>query len=163
MSAKSSKISTAIFAAAMCTALTANAADAPRSAPENQGNVSYVSGGVGEDEAAALQSAAASYSLQLQFVQKAVPRDEFLADVKIRITDRSQNVVLDTVANGPFLLAKLPSGRYQIEADHNGIVKRRTVDVRGDKHQRAVFVWAASPNDDRQSMTDTTASGATVR
>ena len=113
--------------------------------PEMQGNVTFMSGGVGDDEAAAMKSAAPGYPLELHFVQKATPRDEFLADVKVRITDRrSRNVVLDTVAKGPFLLAKLPSGSYNIEADHVGVVKRQTIEVRAGKHSRSVFVWAAS-------------------
>lgn len=109
---------------------------------EIQGNVSYMSGGVGEDEAAALKRAAAGYPLELQFVQKAMPRDEFLADVNVKIRDRSRTVVLDVVSQGPFLLARLPAGTYQIEADHDGVIKRQTVEIRAGKHERAVFVWA---------------------
>ena len=109
---------------------------------EIQGNISYMSGGVGEDEAAALKRAAAGYPLELQFVQRAIPRDEFLADVSVKIRDRSRTVVLDVVSQGPFLLARLPAGTYQIEADHDGVLKRQTVEIRTGKHERAVFVWA---------------------
>jgi len=101
-----------------------------------------MSGGVGEDEAAALKRAAAGYPLELQFVQRAMPRDEFLAGVNVKIRDRSRTVVLDVVSQGPFLLARLPAGTYQIEADHDGVVKRQSVEIRAGKHERAVFVWA---------------------
>jgi hypothetical protein len=111
-------------------------------AQDVQGNISYVTGGVGEDEATTFKRAAAGFPLELQFVQKATPRDEFLADVKVTIRDRSGNVLLDAVSDGPFLLAKLPAGTYRIEADHAGVVKRHTVDIRAGKHERAVFVWA---------------------
>ena len=137
-------------------------AASPAAAQETAGNVSYISGGVGEDEAAAMKSAAAGYPLELQFVQKAMPRDEFLADVKVRITDRARNVVLDAVASGPFLLAKLPAGTYQIEADHVGVVKRQTVDIRPGKHQRSVFVWSAT-DETRQSMADTSPADTALR
>ena len=137
-------------------------AASPAAAQEMAGNVSYISGGVGEDEAAAMKSAAAGYPLELQFVQKATPRDEFLADVKVRITDRARNVVLDAVASGPFLLAKLPAGTYQIEADHVGVVKRQTVDIRPGKHQRSVFVWSAT-DETRQSMADTSPADTALR
>jgi hypothetical protein len=113
-------------------------------APEMQGYVSYVSGGIGEDEAAAMKRAAAGFPLELQFVQKARPRDEFLAEVKVRIRDGSKNVLLDAVSNGPFVLARLPAGKYQVEAAYNGVTKRQTVDIRASKHERAVFVWAAA-------------------
>lgn len=140
-------IAAAIYAAVFVVAPAYGAAE-----PEMQGNVSFMSGGVGDDEAAAMKSAAAGYPLELHFVQKATPRDEFLADVKVRITDRrSRNVVLDTVAKGPFLLAKLPSGTYIIEADHVGVVKRQTIEVRAGRHARSVFMWAAS-DETRQSL-----------
>ena len=129
---------------------------------ETQGNVSYISGGVGEDEAAAMKSAAAGYPLELQFVQKATPRDEFLADVKVRITDRARNVVLDAVSSGPFLLAKLPAGTYQIEANHGGVVKRQTVDIRPGKHQKSVFVWSSS-DETRQSRAETSPGDTALR
>ena len=155
---KPNTLSMAAMAAALVFTPFVQAAS-PAAAQETAGNVSYISGGVGEDEAAAMKSAAAGYPLELQFVQKATPRDEFLADVKVRITDRARNVVLDAVASGPFLLAKLPAGTYQIEADHVGVVKRQTVDIRPGKHQRSVFVWAAT-DETRQSMADPSADTA---
>ena len=155
---KPTTYSTAALAAALFFAPFLQSASAA-TAQGTQGNVSYVSGGVGEDDAAAMKSAAAGYPLELQFVQKATPRDEFLADVKVRITDRARNVVLDAVASGPFLLAKLPPGTYQIEADHVGVVKRQTVDLRPGKHQKSVFVWSAT-DETRQSMAETSADTA---
>jgi hypothetical protein len=154
-------LSAAVLSVAVGSAWPALAADNAKATAETQGNVSYVSGGVGDDEAAAMKSAAASYPLELHFVQKAQPRDEFLADVKVRITDRSKNVVLDAVANGPFLLAKLPSGRYDVEVDYSGVVKRRTVEVKTGKHQRAVFVWAAG--DGRESVVEAPTGATTAR
>lgn len=152
---------TALVAAAIFfTSPAAGAAALP--GQDTQGNISYVSGGVGEDEAAAMKSAAPGYPLELQFVQKATPRDEFLADVKVRIMDRSKNVVLDAVSNGPYFLAKLPAGTYQIEADHSGVMKRQTVAIRAGKHQRSVFVWAPS-DESRQSMLESPDSGTPMR
>ncbi len=138
---------TALAASIMVTSLavTDPAAGADLSAlpsVEAQGPVNYITGGVGEDEAMALKQAAAKYAVELLFVQKATPRDEFLADVKVIIRDRSHAVVLDTVSKGPFLLANLPAGKYQVEADYDGVAKRQTVEIREGKHARAVFVWA---------------------
>ena len=107
-----------------------------------QGAVSYITGGVGEDEAAAFKHAAATYPLEMMFVQKAQPRDEFLADVRVSVRDRSGNSVLETTADGPFLLANLPAGKYMIEAQYRGDRKHQTVEVRPGTHRRAVFVWA---------------------
>lgn len=114
-----------------------------------QGAVSYITGGVGEDEAAAFKHAAATYPLEMLFVQKARPRDEFLADISVSVRDRSGNSLLETTAEGPFLLAKLPAGKYQIEAQYYGERKYQTVEVRPGTHRRAVFVWA--PRDESEA------------
>ncbi len=121
-------------------------------AQEIQGSISYVTGGVGEDEATTFKRAAAGFPLELQFVRKATPRDEYLADVKVKILDHSGNVLLDAVSDGPFLLAKLPSGSYRIEADHFGVIKRHSVDIRAGKHERAVFVWATPDETERSTL-----------
>ena len=114
-----------------------------------QGAVSYITGGVGEDEAAAFKHVAATYPLEMLFVQKARPRDEFLADVSVSVRDRSGNSLLETTADGPFLLAKLPAGKYQIEAQYLGERKHQTVEVRPGTHRRIVFVWA--PRDETEA------------
>ena len=106
-----------------------------------QGAVSYVTGGVGLDEAAAFKLAAASYPLELMFVEKAGARNEFTADVKISLTDRSGAEVLDARTEGPFLLADLPAGEYAIEAEYRGKREHQTVRIRPGAHRRAVFVW----------------------
>ncbi len=126
---------------------------------EIQDNISYMSGGVGKGEASALKRAAAGYPLELQFVQRAMPRDESLADVSVKILDRSRTVVLDVVSQGPLLLARLPAGTYQIEADHDGVLKRQSVEIRAGKHERAVFVWA--PPYEMRSMLNN-ASGSSI-
>ena len=43
----------------------------------------------------------------------------------------------------PFLLARLPAGRYRVEAIEDGHAKVREVAVRPGIHQRVVFEWAA--------------------
>lgn len=152
---------TVAAAAAFALSTAAMAAALPERAP--QGKVDFVSGGVGDDEASALKGRAAGYPLQLQFVQQAQPRDEFLADVRVKISDRSGNVVLDTTASGPFLFANVPPGRYQVEAEYNGVVKRKSVDVRAGKQQKAMMVWAPSPEDARQSMAGDSDRSSTLR
>jgi len=110
---------------------------------KEQGVVSYITGGIGEDEATAFRQAAATYPLELVFAQKARPRDEFLSDVRVTIRHRSGRLLLNTVTDGPFLLAKLPAGNYTITADHDGELKSQSIEIHAGKHQRAVFVWAA--------------------
>jgi hypothetical protein len=100
-----------------------------------------VSGGVGEQSAAAFKQAAAKYPLELLFAQKASPNDVYLASVKVTVRDRAGKVVLEAVSEGPYLLATMPAGKYQIEADNEGVVKRQVVEIVSGKHRKVVFVW----------------------
>jgi hypothetical protein len=107
---------------------------------QQQGVVSFVSGGVGEDELQEMKKLSPGYPLELLFVTKGEPQ-EYLADVKVQIKDKDGKIVLDTMSQGPFLLAKMPPGKYTISADHDGTVKRQIVQVAGAKTHRIVFVW----------------------
>jgi hypothetical protein len=110
---------------------------------KTQGSVRYATGGIGADEVAAFKAAAPQYPLELLFAQKASPNDVYLADVKVVVKSASGQVLLDTVSGGPFLLARLPPGKYRIEADSDGVVKQQAVELKAGQHRRVVFVWDA--------------------
>ena len=105
-----------------------------------QGSVRYVTGGIGADAVEAFKQAAAKYPLELLFAQKALPNDVYLAGVKVTVRQAGK-MLLDTESDGPFLLAHLPTGKYQIEAVSEGVTRQQTVDVQAGKHRRVVFVW----------------------
>jgi hypothetical protein len=107
--------------------------------PERQGAVSFISGGVGDDEAQAIKSMAANYPVEMLFVARSTP-NQYLANVKVQVTDKSGNVVLDTTTRGPFLYAKLPPGRYTVSAEAEGGLKKQNVQVTGAR-QRVMLVW----------------------
>jgi hypothetical protein len=106
-----------------------------------QGSVRYVTGGIGADAVEAFKQAAAKYPLELLFAQKALPNDVYLAGVKVTVRQAGK-VLLETESDGPFLLAHLPSGKYQIEAVSEGVTRQQTVDVQAGKHRRVVFLWS---------------------
>ncbi len=120
------------------------AADAApnRLQPTTSGVATYVSGGIGQDESTAIQQAAKDYSLTLEFVIKAAPKDEFTSDVQVKVSDAKHNSVLDTVSRGPFLLAQLPAGRYHIDAIKNGQTKAHDVTIKPGSHQHIMFEWS---------------------
>ncbi len=108
--------------------------------------VCYISGGISSDEIEQFKSRAKEYLLEIVFVQKADPQDsdrleEYLAEVQLQIKDSKGNVVVDTLTEGPFFLADLPFGKYQITADHDGVIKTNVVKISAKKHQRIVFLW----------------------
>lgn len=129
-----------VFLAACPAMAVAAAADLP---PERiQGEVLYRSGGIGEDEAKAMQEAAREYPLALEFVaREGDGHGAFLADVDVSIRDAGGNQVLRTRSDGPYLLARLPAGRYVITARHEDTPHERriTIPARGGRH--VTFGW----------------------
>ncbi len=148
MKANLTALTAAVLIAGLGATVPASSTDLTPLPPlRTQGAVSYLTGGVGADEASAIKQAAATYSLELLFAQKASPHDAFVADVKVTIRDRSGNAVLKTATEGPYLLAKLPAGTYKIEAEYGGKLKTRSVEIHRGKHRREVFVWPTHGED----------------
>jgi hypothetical protein len=106
---------------------------------QTQGNVSFVTGGVGLDESTALRRAQSHWPLSLRFTG---PQSAYVADVQVRIVDAKGTTVLDTTSKGPYLLARLRPGRYTVHASHGGVERSQTVTVRGNGSARASFAWA---------------------
>ena len=108
-----------------------------------QGAISYLSGGIGQNEADAIKRVAKQYPLELDFLLKAKPKDEYLANVKVLVMDVHDKKVLDATSDGPFLIAKLPEGKYTVTANYDGKIEHRTVQITAHAHQRIVFEWKA--------------------
>ncbi|WP_028225842.1 carboxypeptidase-like regulatory domain-containing protein [Paraburkholderia ferrariae] len=105
---------------------------------QQQGDVSFVSGGVGQDESRALQHAERQWPLALRFTG---PGGEFLADVRVKIADAHGSDVLDTTSRGPYMLVKVPPGRYTVHVSHAGVAKTAAVTVGANGSARASFNW----------------------
>jgi hypothetical protein len=105
----------------------------------SQGSVTYVSGGIGKDESDAMKQAASRYSLAIEMASPASPRAEYVADVKIDIRDQRGATVLNTISDGPILLANLPPGRYTVNATKNGASQQRNIVVGSGARQRVLF------------------------
>ncbi|WP_051516598.1 hypothetical protein [Herbaspirillum sp. RV1423] len=105
------------------------------------GQTTYISGGIGSDEAAEMKSMASRYVLEVVSVVKADPREQYTADYRILIKDATGKTVLDAVSEGPFFLANLPDGNYQVEATQDGVRKSQRTSVKKGAHRRLVFVW----------------------
>ena len=69
--------------------------------------------------------------------------------MRVRLADTKGSVVLDTVTDGPMLLAKLPPGRYQVMAEVRGQTRTATVDATGGA-KRVTMLWPATS--DKQGM-----------
>lgn len=137
---------------AITTALWLGAASAYAEPPETvqySDQVAYMSGGIGSDEARAMERRGAQWPLMLLFTENTKPHAEFAADLHVTITNHRGDTVLDAASVGPYLLAKLPPGSYKVEARYGGQTLHRNVVVRAHHHTRASFVWPAGVGTDR--------------
>ena len=110
-------------------------------AEQKQGDVTYLMGGIGKEEASAMRKEESHFPLTLEFLKQGKPHAEYLTGVGVTIKDHEGKTVLNTVADGPLLLAKLPDGRYSILATNGGMTKDRAVVVAARKPERVVFEW----------------------
>jgi hypothetical protein len=100
--------------------------------------VTYVTGGAGTEAVDRLRAMERDFNLKLVF---ALSNGEYLADVDVSVVDAANHVVLDTSAEGPLLLAKLPAGSYHVNANYRGSVEHRAVAVGAASLRTVDFRW----------------------
>lgn len=88
------------------------------------GAFTYLCGGIGQDEQAAMRARAREFDMQVLFTQGG--RGEYLADVEVSLS-RGGKEVANFMATGPRCLIKGPRGTYQIAATYQGTTKRATL------------------------------------
>jgi hypothetical protein len=119
--------------------------DATGIKPQTQGDVTFVSGGVGEDEHKALRAIQGQYNLHLTFAVKG--SGEYASGVKVKIEDAKGHTFLDTTTNGPNLFVQLKPGHYKVTADRDGHVMAEEV-AAPTKHGTAVVFHFPSEKGD---------------
>lgn len=111
-------------------------------APQQSGNITYITGGIGKDETAALKAAQRDYNLQ---VLSSSISGHFVGDAPLTIADQKGTPLLTTDA-GPIFYAKLPAGTYTITANRNGEIKKQRVTI-GKTTARVNFAWKEASED----------------
>ncbi|CAN7662462.1 carboxypeptidase regulatory-like domain-containing protein [Caballeronia sp. LjRoot34] len=103
-----------------------------------QGDVTFITGGVGHDEAHAMRVDEVHWPLSLSFFG---PTNDYLADVHVRITDANGSEVLTADSRGPYMLVRLRPGAYTIHARYKHKNETRAVKVAGDGSQKVPFTF----------------------
>ncbi len=133
---------TALAAALSAGAIGAQAADGPALPPvQQQAGVAFMTGGVDLDVAHMLQSESSRWPVSLEFAVKDTPVNSYLANVRVVVRDARGMQVLDTVSDGPFLLARLQPGRYAVDATFADRTLHENVSVKAGATARHVFMW----------------------
>ncbi len=102
------------------------------------GQVKFVSGGVGAASAARMQALSKEFNLRMLFAAK---DGHYLADVAVTIADGRGAKVLETVSEGPWLLATLAPGKYVITAIYAGTTLTRATTIAGSGRREVFFRW----------------------
>ena len=108
---------------------------------KTSGQVTYVSGGVGEDSAERIQALNKDFNLKLLFALK---DGHYIADVAVAISDMHGGKMLDAVSEGPWFLAKLARGKYQITAAYAGKSFTRETKIATTGQRELIFRWESN-------------------
>jgi hypothetical protein len=104
-----------------------------------EGAITYMSGGIGKDEALAMKKQEKHYPLSLVFSEG--KHDEYVAGVGVTIKNPAGKTLLHTTSDGPIMLLKLPPGEYKVSADMGGKSLLRTAKVTAKGGTNLSFHW----------------------
>lgn len=123
------------------------AADGDSALPPEQraGNIGYVTGGIDFGQSSAFQRARSRYPLAIELLQRIGNRNQFTADAQVRVIDGAGNAAFEAKAEGPYMLVRMPTGTYRVEATLNGqTLTSKAVQVGSRGSARAVLVFPES-------------------
>ncbi|WP_053214799.1 hypothetical protein [Pseudomonas sp. Q12-87] len=106
--------------------------------PMQQNGISYLSGGIGEDEARAIGQAQ-GYNLHMTFAVG--PENKYIPDVDVVVQNASGQTLLTLSDAGPLVYVQLPPGKYTVLATRNGEERRDTAEVGSGAARNLVFHW----------------------
>ena len=133
------------LAAVILAASLAPAAVLAAPTPHQQNGVTYVNGGVGVEEQAAMKAQRADYNLLLTFATQ--QSGAYRSDIQLDIMDAKGTDLLSVANVGPMFFAKLTPGTYRISAAAEGKTFKRTVKV-GNAPKEIVLHWENDNPDD---------------
>lgn len=107
-----------------------------------QNDITFVSGGVSDQEQKVMQSLSGKFNLKLTFATE--KQGKYLSDVRVHILDAQNNTLLDTLSAGPIFLADLDPGTYTVEASGFGQDYRETAKITDQKQAHLMFRWPES-------------------
>lgn len=103
-------------------------------------DVSYVSGGAGDEEQKQLAAMSDRFNLK---VTMALSNGDYVSGVNVAIQDTQGKMVLNAVADGPILLASLKPGTYTVAATLNGKKLEKPAQIGASRQQEITFSWAS--------------------
>lgn len=110
---------------------------------QQQGPITFIMGGIGGEESAAIKAVQKNYNL---LITSADSSGHYYADTHVTLRDMQQNILLDTVG-GPLFYARVPNGKYFVTGtSQGGQHKQQRITISGGKPVRIHFSWHEADN-----------------
>ena len=109
-------------------------------AQRSQG-VSYITGGVGEEESTAILAEAKQWPLLLELSQLESGRGVWIFGSQIKIANAKGAMIFDAKADGPYMLVNLDAGDYVIQASYQGVEQKRAISIKAGQPQKISIFW----------------------
>jgi hypothetical protein len=106
--------------------------------PQQQNGITYLSGGIGEDESRAIQQST-GYNLHMTF--SIGTENKYVSNVDLIIQNAQKQTVLTLSQTGPLVYVQLPAGHYSIVTTLEGQERREAVDIGGGAARTLNFHW----------------------
>ena len=135
-------ISALVVCCAVAFGLTARADELSK--PKKFEHTIYLSGGVTDEDAAAIKKRGPDFGLQLFLSADHKPVAP--GEVTIKILNISGDTIINSVADGPLFFVKVDGGRYTLILDRGGDVKEKTFDLIGRRFGQVSFDWSEKTN-----------------
>jgi hypothetical protein len=90
---------------------------------------------------AAAPSASERAPVSFRFLTREEGHEILLTDVHVRIVHPVHGTLLEAVSNGPFLVAYVPVGRYDVAASHEGRTQHLTLTVARPEPRNLALYW----------------------
>lgn len=136
------KIISALVCCAVAFGFTARADELSK--PKKFEHTIYLSGGVTDEDAAAIKKRGPDFGLQLFLSADHKPVAP--GEVNIKILNISGDTIINSVADGPLFFVKVDGGRYTLILDRGGDVKEKTFDLIGRRFGQFSFDWSEKTN-----------------
>ncbi len=116
------KRAVSLLAIAACASVSAQSIN---TSAMHSGGVSYMSGGIGLDDRAQMESSAQQFNARLMFAE----HDGAFVVADTVIVSRGNVEVMRVSDVGPLLYLNLPNGTYTVHATYMGVPRNRTISV----------------------------------
>lgn len=107
---------------------------------QHSNGISYISGGVGEEETTILAEAK-QWPLLLELSQIENGRGVWIFGVRIKILNGKKQLLFDAQADGPYMLINLDAGEYVIDASYQGVSQQRFISIKANSSQKISLFW----------------------